>query len=74
LDAAEKQLAEGQDPSWTPTLPPYEDGFRTLADALGVDAEQLDAFIGWLAQTAMQRPRPPQIARSCGGPCRSPAI
>ena len=62
LDAAEKQLAEAK-AQLDANAAAYEDGIRTLADAMGVDAEQLDAFIGWLAQSCdANGTQPPQNA------------
>ena len=60
LDAAEKQLAEVK-AQLDANAAAYEDGIRTMADAMGVDAEQLDAFIGWLAQNCdANGTQPPQ--------------
>ena len=62
LDAAEKQLAEAKT-QLDANAAAYEDGIRTMADAMGVDAEQLDAFIGWLAQNCdANGTQPPQNA------------
>lgn len=62
LDAAEKQLAEAK-AQLDANAAAYEDGIRTMADAMGVDAEQLDAFIGWLAQSCdANGTQPPQNA------------
>ena len=62
MDAAEKQLAEAK-AQLDANAAAYEDGIRTMADAMGVDAEQLDAFIGWLAQNCdANGTQPPQNA------------
>ena len=49
LDAAEQQLADAKT-QLDANADAYQQGIDTLAAQMGVDAAQLDDFIGWLAQ------------------------
>ena len=49
LDAAEQQLADAK-AQLDANADAYQQGIDTLAAQMGVDAAQLDDFIGWLAQ------------------------
>lgn len=49
IEAAEKQLADAK-AQLDANADAYQQGIETFADKLGLDAAQVDAFIGWLAE------------------------
>ena len=60
LDAAEQQLADAK-AQLDANADAYQQGIDTLAAQMGVDAAQLDDFIGWLAQNCdANGTQPPQ--------------
>ena len=60
IEAAEKQLADAK-AQLDANADAYQQGIQTFADKLGLDAAQVDAFIGWLAeQCNANGTQPPQ--------------
>ena len=58
LNAAEQQLADAK-AQLDANADAYQQGIDTLAAQMGVDAAQLDDFIGWLAQNCDANGTPP---------------
>ena len=60
IEAAEKQLADAK-AQLDANADAYQQGIAAFAEKLGVDAAQVDAFIGWLAQNCdANGTQPPQ--------------
>lgn len=60
IETAEKQLADAK-AQLDANADTYQQGIAAIAEKLGVDAAQVDAFIGWLAQNCdANGTQPPQ--------------